>query len=123
METFLSQKLPGKGPPKQLKTMVASWAKKGQIKREELAWSGLNEWLEDRSALKRWVDQESGLEIFVDENGRYNLKHSESAFGESISDGLSGAKENAEMLVRFQEEGYEFDPLTISDFMVSHLPS
>jgi hypothetical protein len=51
MEKFLSDKLPGKGPPKQLKTMIQGWANKGQFKQEELAWSGLQEWLDDPDTL------------------------------------------------------------------------
>ncbi len=54
MENFLSEKLPGKGPPKQLKTMIQGWANKGQFKQEELAWSGLND--DDQATTKRWVD-------------------------------------------------------------------
>ena len=48
MEKVLTDKLPGKGSPAQIKQMVNSWAKKGMLKQEELDWSGLNEWLDER---------------------------------------------------------------------------
>ena len=45
MTNFLSDKLPGKGTPDQFKTSINSWALKGLIKKEELEWSGLTDWL------------------------------------------------------------------------------
>jgi hypothetical protein len=57
MTSFLEDKLPGKGSPQQIRQMLDSWAKKGQIKEEELEWSGLREWLaeQDRKVSKQEV--------------------------------------------------------------------
>lgn len=49
MESYLSEKLPGSGSVKQIKQTIASWAKKGIIKSEELEWSGLEGWLDEQS--------------------------------------------------------------------------
>jgi hypothetical protein len=48
MERFLSEKLPGKATPVILKGMLSNWAKKGEIKAEELEWSGVLEWLDQQ---------------------------------------------------------------------------
>jgi hypothetical protein len=48
MTSFLEDKLPGKGSPQQIRQMLDSWAKKGQIKAEELEWSGLMGWLAEQ---------------------------------------------------------------------------
>lgn len=50
MEHELANRLPNSGTPEQFKETVQSWAKKGVFKREELAWSGLSEWLDERAA-------------------------------------------------------------------------
>ncbi|OEU68461.1 MAG: hypothetical protein BBJ57_07225 [Desulfobacterales bacterium PC51MH44] len=46
METVLAQKLPGKGTPKSMIQAINSFAKKGDFKKEELEWSGVEEWLD-----------------------------------------------------------------------------
>lgn len=45
MSEHLAQKLPEKGQAGQLRIMINNMAAKGQFKSEELAWSGLDEWL------------------------------------------------------------------------------
>ncbi|MBC2712857.1 MAG: strawberry notch family protein [Desulfosarcina sp.] len=49
MVRVLEQKLTN-GTPKQIKSALQSWVKKGLIKEEELAWSGLLEWLDEKIA-------------------------------------------------------------------------
>lgn len=45
MQRFLERKLPGSGTPEQLAKTIRGWADKGEIKAEELEWSGLEDWL------------------------------------------------------------------------------
>jgi N12 class adenine-specific DNA methylase len=49
MERHLEAKLPGRGTPAQIRKLLDTWAQKGQIKAEELEWSGLSEWLDTQS--------------------------------------------------------------------------
>lgn len=51
MVDHLKAKLPGSGNPKQILQTLESWAKKGQIKAEELEWSGLREFLNENTAM------------------------------------------------------------------------
>jgi hypothetical protein len=44
----LSTRLPGKSTPANMAQMINAWAKKGQLKEEELEWSGLREWLAEQ---------------------------------------------------------------------------
>ena len=46
LQKTLEAKLPGTGTPAHIKQMVAAWEKKGEFKSDELAWVGLNEWLD-----------------------------------------------------------------------------
>ena len=64
MRNFLFEKLPGKGTPDQFKTSVNSWALKGLIKKEELEWSGLIDWLDGKEGK---VTKQDVLD-FLDEN-------------------------------------------------------
>ena len=48
LESHLTDKLPGSGTPAQIKQMIEAFAKKGQIKKEELEWSGVLEWLDSQ---------------------------------------------------------------------------
>lgn len=68
MQKFLGDKLPGKGPPGQMKTMVSGWAKKGQFRKEELDWSGLQEWLDEQT--KKTVTKQEVLDYLVASNFR-----------------------------------------------------
>jgi len=63
MEGALAQKLPGKGSPAQFKQMIQAWAKKGQIKAEELEWSGLLDWLDNGLYEKRLDDLTGELTV------------------------------------------------------------
>jgi len=49
MQEHLAQKLPNKGKAGQMKLMINNMAKKGQFKKEELEWSGVNEWLDEQT--------------------------------------------------------------------------
>ncbi len=49
MEKVLEDKLPGKGSPKQFKSTIQSWSKKGLIKKEELEWSGVEDFLDSQT--------------------------------------------------------------------------
>jgi diguanylate cyclase (GGDEF)-like protein len=48
MYRTMEKKLPGSGPAQQIKQTIKSWRDKGEIKSEELEWSGLLEWLDKR---------------------------------------------------------------------------
>lgn len=50
MEEALAKKLPGSGDPVDLLKTIDGWAKKGEIKQAEFIWSGLQDYLFDRSA-------------------------------------------------------------------------
>ena len=50
MERVLGQKLPGKGNPKAIASMLEGWARKGEYKSEELEWSGISDWLKEHKA-------------------------------------------------------------------------
>jgi len=67
MTKFVSDKLPGKSSPAQYKQMIQSWAKKGLIKKEELEWSGLNEWLDSQ---KGKVTKQQVLDYLAENNVR-----------------------------------------------------
>ncbi|RLI98618.1 MAG: hypothetical protein DRP08_07985, partial [Candidatus Aenigmatarchaeota archaeon] len=49
MEKTLEQKLPGSGTPKSMKQIINAFAKKGEFKKEELEWSGIEEWLDEQT--------------------------------------------------------------------------
>lgn len=48
MREVLSDKLPGRGTGKAFLDSIRSWVKKGEFKREEFEWSGLEDWLKER---------------------------------------------------------------------------
>jgi len=123
MENFLSDSLPGKGPPKQLKTIIQGWAKNGQFKQEELAWSGLNEWLDHQAAAEptRWTDRKSGFQIVQSEEaagGAYRVAPIDvnPAYIMFEGDGpywtLEDAKDAVNQQIR-SVKGIKFDPLAI----------
>lgn len=45
LQRHLAAKLPGSGSPSSYFSTINSWVKQGQVKAEELRWSGLQEWL------------------------------------------------------------------------------
>jgi hypothetical protein len=49
MERFLERKLPGSGQPGELARTIRGWANRGEIKAEELDWSGLEDWLKEQT--------------------------------------------------------------------------
>jgi len=74
MEAVLNAKLPGKGVGKMLANMVQSWSKKGEFKKDELAWSGLTDWLNrqgDKVTKQQVLDylEENNLQIEEVEKG------------------------------------------------------
>lgn len=48
MTRHIEARLPGSGAPGDMASMVAAWAKKGEIKAEELEWHGLADWLDQQ---------------------------------------------------------------------------
>jgi len=48
LQRTLLNKLPGSGQSETFRSMIDSWANKGEFKAEELQWSGLLEWLAER---------------------------------------------------------------------------
>ena len=71
MVQYLRDNLPGSGAPKQFFQTIKSWAKKGQIKNEELQWSGLEEWL---ATQKDKVTLEDVLDYLAENNIRLEEK-------------------------------------------------
>ena len=53
LKQFMEQKLPGKGSGKQLASTIESWMKKGLIKKEELKWVGLVDWLKEQDKVTK----------------------------------------------------------------------
>jgi hypothetical protein len=51
LQKVLEAKLPGSATPAQLKELIKAW--EGEFKSEELAWVGLNEWLDNYSKISR----------------------------------------------------------------------
>jgi hypothetical protein len=49
MYRVLDAKLPGTGTPESYRTLIESWANKGEYKADELKWSGLVPWLDGRT--------------------------------------------------------------------------
>jgi len=45
MQNVLAKKLPNKGTPQSMKQTIESFANKGEFKKEELEWSGVEDWL------------------------------------------------------------------------------
>ncbi len=78
MTETLGKKLPGKGSPQQIKQMIKSWEKKGEIKAEELEWSGLVGWLNDQS------DKISKQDI-LDYLAENNVRVEEVVIGEGLT--------------------------------------
>jgi hypothetical protein len=58
MQRHLAAKLPGSGSPSSFTQTINSWVKKGQIKAEELQWSGLPEWLAGQDQASRITKDE-----------------------------------------------------------------
>jgi len=78
MRETLSKKL-NNAPAKMMKSQVNSWAKKGMFKKEELEWSGLNEWLDSK---KGKVTKQEALD-YLDQN---QVQVEEVVKGENLSE-------------------------------------
>ena len=65
MERVLARKLPGSGVPAELAKLVRGWANKGEIKAEELDWSGLEDWLKEQ---KGRVARQDVLDYLAENN-------------------------------------------------------
>jgi hypothetical protein len=53
MVAVFEKQLPGKGTGKSMAQTIRSWVKKGQIKKEEVEWSGILEWLADQGKVTK----------------------------------------------------------------------
>ncbi|HKJ88221.1 MAG TPA: JAB domain-containing protein, partial [Gammaproteobacteria bacterium] len=53
MEREIARNLPDQGENGQMLQTIQSWAKKGRFKQEELDWSGLQEWLQERADMAK----------------------------------------------------------------------
>ncbi|KEZ78294.1 LPD38 domain-containing protein [Salinisphaera hydrothermalis] len=102
MARVLSEKLPNRGPAEQMRQAIESYAKKGQIKPEELEWSGIQSWLDDQEGTveksdllqalaERGVrteetvlgssDRDDAIEALVDEGGGRNYQDENGKYG------------------------------------------
>ena len=66
MENVLEQKLPGKGTPESMKQAINAFAKKGEFKKDEMEWSGVNEWLDnfnETQAKKEYTQKTEGMPL------------------------------------------------------------
>ena len=72
MENVLDKKLPNKGTPKSMIQAINSFAKKGEYKKEELEWSGVNEWLDEQGRVRKWTVKKDAHNFTIEErDGRY----------------------------------------------------
>lgn len=90
----LADKLPGAGTPDSFAQTINAWAKKGQIKAEELRWSGLMEWLAGQDQGSRLTRDE--LLAWLAEN---NLQVKEKLYG-SVNGSRLDELENEERRLR-----------------------
>ncbi|MFZ5773057.1 MAG: DEAD/DEAH box helicase family protein [Thermodesulfobacteriota bacterium] len=90
----LADKLPGAGTPDSFAQTINAWAKKGQIKAEELRWSGLMEWLAGQDQGSRLTRDE--LLAWLAEN---NLQVKEKLYG-SVNRSRLDELENEERRLR-----------------------
>jgi GGDEF domain-containing protein len=103
LENTIQEKLPGSGSPEQIKGVVQAWAKKGQIKSEELQWSGLTDWLDQQ---KGKVSKQQVLDYLAENNVRIE----EVVKGGGID--VTGRRENAidEQIYREARQMHRNDP-------------
>jgi hypothetical protein len=111
MQAVAERKLPGKATAGQLKDMLSGWAKKGEFKAEELAWSGVEEWLdgkEGKVSRDEVLDFMRGGQVEIRE-----LSKSEKRWSVTDRDGNREHYETREEAEKIAEEW--------RDFVVSHL--
>lgn len=53
MVEVLTEKLPGKGTGSSYTQTIESWVKKGLVKEEEVAWSGIRDWLQEQNKIDK----------------------------------------------------------------------
>ena len=137
MTKFLTEKLPGKGTPVEMETLINNFAKKGEFKAEELEWSGVIsellkkqkgkvskqqvlDYLEENNVQVKEVVKDSELptEWTVRrrrEDGLFVVRDEDGAvYGE----GETPAKAKADALITVNEEGRTVTPAKFSQYQV-----